>query len=280
MTHSRQQAYRPLTGKIAIVTGGTQGLGADIARELANSGVDKVFVIGIGKDACESIGASIGLCAEAIEADITKDAEIDRCIRRALEHAGRIDILVNCAAIYADSGLASTREQWLSTLNVNLVSSAIFTQKTAPHMRHGSVVINIGSIGGKFGAAGRAVYPASKAALLQLTKSFAVTLAPDGIRVLSVSPSWTWSPMVARMSGGSHELADQVGALVHPLGRVGRGEEIGRAVAFAASEDASWITGTDLAVDGGFSCLGPDQGQSAGRWFERALQERAKEPSV
>ena len=128
-------------------------------------------------------------------------------------------------------------------------------------------MINLGSTGGKFGAAGRATYPASKAGMLQLTRNLAVTLAPQGIRCVSVSPAWTWSPAMERMSGGSIEKADAVGARVHPLGRVGRGEEIAAAVVFACSPAASWITGVDLPVDGGFSSLGPDQGRSPREWF-------------
>lgn len=257
-----------LAGKVAVVTGGTQGLGADVALELVAAGAEKVFVVGRGRQAGEQVASSLGEAGAAIEADITDDAAIQRVITVAADHAGRIDILVNCAASYDDAGLASTRDQWLSTLNVNLVSAAMVTQQVVPFMPRGGVVINMGSIGGKFGAAGRAIYPASKAALLQITKNFAVTLAPAGIRVLSVSPAWTWSPMLEQMSQGSLARADQVGAALHPLGRVGRGEEIGKAVVFAVSDDASWMTGSDLAVDGGFSCLGPDQGMSARRWFE------------
>ena len=126
----------------------------------------------------------------------------------------------------------------------------------------------MGSTGGKFGAAGRALYPASKAALLQITKNFAVELAPAGVRVLAVSPAWTWSPSVEQLSGGSRPAADAVGAHFHPLGRVGSGEEIAAAVCFACSDAASWMTGVDIPVDGGFSILGPDRGISPRVWFK------------
>lgn len=257
-----------LPGRVAIVTGATQGLGADIAHVLAQQGA-QVALVGRGRDAGLAVAEAIGEAACFFEADITDDAAIDAVIDAVMARWGRLDALVNNACSYDDAGLASTRAQWLRTLDVNLVSAAVFTQKATERMGRGGVVVNLGSTGGKFGAGGRAVYPASKAALLQITRNFAVALAPRGIRVLSVSPAWTWSPAVASMSGGSVEVADEVAARFHPLGRVGRGEEVGAAIAFALSDDASWMTGTDLAVDGGFSALGPDQGQSPRSWFER-----------
>lgn len=266
-----------LAGKSAIVTGSTQGLGADIARVLARCGASVVIV---GRNADKG-----GALAEALRAqgagalycptDIQRDEDIDLCVEQTLDAFGRLDILVNNACVYEDEGLKSTREQWHHTLGVNLVSAAIFAQKASARMKPGGVIVNLGSTGGKFGAAGRALYPASKAALLQFTKNLAVTLASDGIRAVAVSPAWTWSPSVERFSQGSRPDADRVGAHLHPLGRVGDGAEIGNAVAFLASDAASWITGVDVPVDGGFSILGPDQGKPPRWWFERVLQKDA-----
>lgn len=256
----------PLDGKVAIVTGASQGLGADIAKVLADDGA-QVVLVGRGGEAGNAVAAGIGHRAVFFEADVTSDEAIDQCVGFTTKTFGRIDILVNNACSYADQGLASSREQWFQTLNVNLISAAIFTQKVVPHMSRGSVVVNLGSTGGKFGAGGRAIYPASKAALLQITRNFAVDLAPHGIRVLSVSPAWTWSPSTESMSGGSIEAADAVGAHFHPLGRIGRGEEVGHVVAFLATDKASWLTGADIPVDGGFSMLGPDRGISPRAWF-------------
>lgn len=257
-----------LAGKVAIVSGSTQGLGADIARALVAAGAS---VTTLGLDACagHTIAESLGDAGCFIETDITDDAQIDRAIDLTLNRFGRLDFLVNNACTYADSGLASTREQWTHLLNVNLVSAAIFAQKAAPHLARGGVIVNLGSTGGKFGAAGRALYPASKAALQQFTRNLAVTLAPAGIRAVTVSPAWTWSPSLEQLSQGSIETADRVGEALHPLGRVGRGHEIAQVIAFLCSTDASWITGVDIPVDGGFSILGPDQGVSPREWFNR-----------
>jgi len=256
-----------LAQKVAIVTGATQGLGADIAKVLAEQGAH-VILVGRSPDAGQAVATRIGTRATFFEADITSDAAINDCVALAVQRFGRIDLLVNNACTYADQGLASPRELWLQTLNVNLISAAIFTHKASAHMPRGGVVINLGSVGGKFGSS-RAIYPASKAALLQITRNFAVTLAPRGIRVLSVSPAWTWSPSTARMSNDSQATADAVGATLHPLGRIGRGEEVGNVIAFLASHEASWMTGADVPVDGGFSALGPDQGIPPTQWFAR-----------
>lgn len=265
-----------LAGKVAIVTGSTQGLGADIARVLSAVGA-RVVVLGRSVDAGNALvtelmqqhGAEALYCAS----DIERDEDIDRCIERTLATFGRLDILVNNACIYADHGLDSSRAEWHQTLGVNLVSAAIFAQKAVVPMQRGGVIINLGSTGGKFGAAGRALYPASKAAMLQLTKNMAVTLAPRGIRAVAVSPAWTWSPAIEILSKGSRAAADAVAAPFHPLGRVGEGSEVGNAVAFLASEAASWITGVDIPVDGGFSVLGPDRGISPRTWFEQSIEK-------
>ncbi|MFD3211018.1 SDR family oxidoreductase [Pseudomonas sp. LR_7] len=257
-----------LEGKVAIVTGSTQGLGLDIARQLLAAGA-RVMLVGRNAESGVALAQALGEHCAFSACDVERDEDIQCCIDATLARFGRLDILVNNACLYADQGLASSRAQWLQTLNVNLVSAAIFTQQAVAHLPADGVVINIGSTGGKFGAAGRALYPASKAGILQLTKNLAVSLAPQGIRVLSVSPAWTWSPSVADFSGNDPALADRVGAPFHPLGRVGRGEEIGSVVAFLCSPGASWMTGIDVPVDGGFSILGPDRGVSPRVWFEQ-----------
>ncbi len=257
-----------LAGKVVVVSGSTQGLGADIARGLVEAGA-RVTVLGRGAAAGHAVAAPLGAAAHFVETDITNDEHIDRAIAETLRVFGRLDCLVNNACIYADSGLASTRAQWRQLLEVNLISAAIFAQKAAPHMGPGGVIVNLGSTGGKFGAAGRALYPASKAALQQLTRNLAMELAPAGIRAVTVSPAWTWSPSLEQLAHGSIDVADRVGQRFHPLGRVGRGAEIASAIAFLCSSDASWITGVDIPVDGGFSILGPDQGISPREWFDR-----------
>jgi len=256
-----------LDGKVAIVTGATQGLGADIAASLHAAGAS-VLITGRDAERGGAVAGALGDKAAFVAADLAEDDGIATCVDAVMARFGRLDILVNNACLYADSGLRATRDDWRKSLDVNLVGPALLMAKVADLMPStGGVIVNIGSVGGKFGAAGRMLYPASKAALMQLTKNAAVTLAPRGIRVLTVSPAWTWSPALADLAG-SEQRADEVGARTHPLGRVGRGAEVGDVVVFACSDMARFMTGVDLPVDGGYSILGPDQGLGPRPWFE------------
>lgn len=252
-----------LDGRVAIVTGAAQGIGAAIAYTLEEAGVTVV--------SADRAPATEGVW---IETDLGDDKAIDRCLAETLDRFGRLDILVNCACSYADAGLQATRAEWHALLDVNLIGAAILTARAAERITSpGGVIVNIGSVGGKFGAGGRALYPASKAALMQFTRNAAVTLADRGIRVLSVSPAWTWSPALERMAG-SRARADMIGGRLHPKGRVGDAKDVAAAVLFACSPMAEFMTGIDLPVDGGFSILGPDQGKAPARWFEGGTDEQ------
>lgn len=256
-----------MNGRIAIVTGGNSLLGKAIARAFVEAGASVAIA---ARDAERGEAASRELGALFVQTDLAEDASIEACIAATLERFGRLDFLVNNAVAYVDGGLETTREDWVYALNVNVAGTAVFVREASRHMEPGSAIVNLGSVGGKFGAAGRSVYPASKAAILQLTKNQAVELAPRGIRVNSVSPGWTWSDPLARMTGGSREAADRAAATTQPLGRAGDAQEVGAAVVFLCSPAASFITGADLPVDGGYSMLGPDQGRGPRYWIERS----------
>lgn len=262
-----------LNGKVALVTGATRSIGEYIARGLHACGAH-VVITGIEDERGEMIAAELGKRAVYRRMDITSDAQIDACLAEILEVHGHLDAVVNSACSYLDNGISTKREDWLTALNVNVVGAAILVDKAVPLMtRSNSVVVNIGSVAGKFGNGFRGPYSVGKAGLMHYTRLAAVALGDKGIRVVTVSPGWTWSPPMEVMTGNDRDLADRAGADVAPLGRVGRMHEVGNVVAFAISDDASWVNGCDLPVDGGFSMLGPDRGLGPSYWTKHYAAE-------
>ncbi|MBF4161418.1 SDR family oxidoreductase [Nocardioides acrostichi] len=248
-----------LTGRTAIVTGGATLLAHGVISALAQAGARVVVadIDELGGGAAESLGAEVVYR----RTDVTKDGEIAALIEATVERFGGIDIVVNLAATYLDEGFATRRSDWLTALDVNLVSMVEVVRAAHPHLAAsaGGAVINFTSISSKVAQTGRWVYPACKAAIVQLTRSMAMDFAGDGIRVNSVSPGWTWSKIMDDLSGGDRAKTDKVAAPFHLTGRVGDGREVGEVVAFLASDAASVVTAADWAADGGYSALGPEQ---------------------
>ena len=249
-----------LDGKVAIVTGAATLIGAKIVEALRDAGA-QVMMADIAAEEGAAIAKALGPGVAFTATDVQDDAAIDACIAATQQAFGGLDILVNVAATYLDNGPATNRSDFLKGLDVNLVGQFIFAQKAAPHMiaRGGGAIVNTASISGKVAQPGRMVYAVSKAGILHMTHCLAAAWAKDGIRVNSVSPGWTWSNVIAMLSADNKAQASKVAGMVHPMGRIGEPEEVASAVVFLASSRASFVTGADIPVDGGYSAIGPER---------------------
>jgi len=260
----RRVSMEGLKGKVAIVTGGATMIGAQVARAFHHQG-SCVVIADINEKDGQAIANELRPNALFVKTDLADDSQVAACVEKTVSAFGGIDILVNLACVYIDNALASTRQEWLDSYNVNVVSGVMMLQAARPHMakRGGGAVVNFGSISAKVAQTGRWLYPVTKAAILQLTRNEAMDLAADKIRVNSVSPGWTWCRLMNDLTQGDRAKTDRVGGAFHLLGRVGNPDEVAQAVLFLCSSHASFITGTDLAVDGGYSAMGPEMAEPA-----------------
>jgi 3-oxoacyl-[acyl-carrier protein] reductase len=242
-----------LQGKSAIVTGAGRGIGKAIARKFLQEGAE-VFACAVDGDRLEeALGelASLGT-VNGEAADVTSREEVEELVGRAGDALGRIDVLVNNAGI-ARYGrfLEIADEDWNDTLAVNLTGVFLCSQVAARVMKdQGSgAIVNMASTNGILGEAGLAPYNASKAGVVLLSKTIAIELAPYNIRVNSVCPGFILTDLAQEAGLSEEEIRDYTSKI--PLNRYGRVEEVASAFAYLASDEASFITGAELVVDGG-----------------------------
>lgn len=253
-----------LAGKTAIVTGGATLIGAAVVQALHAQGV-RVTLADIDTAGGQAVADGCGDGVWFRATDITDDAQVQACVDETAARFGRVDFLVNLACSYLDDGLQSGRADWHQALDVNLVSAVMMLKAALPHMRRagGGAVVNFTSISSGVAQTGRWLYPVGKAAMVQLTRSMAMDLADEGVRVNSVSPGWTWSAIMDQLTGGDRAKTDRVAAPFHLLRRVGDPAEVANVVLFLCSDLASFVTGADYACDGGYSAMGPESYEPA-----------------
>ena len=253
-----------LKGKVAIVTGGATMIGAQVVRAFHREGA-RVVVADIDTKGGQAVADELGSEVVFVKTDLADDKQVGACADRAVAAFGGVDFLINLACVYVDNAIQATRQDWLDSYNVNVVGGVMMLKAVRPHMvkRGGGAVVNFGSISAKVAQTGRWLYPVTKAAILQLTRNEAMDLAADRIRVNSVSPGWTWCRLMDELTHGDKVKTNKVGGQFHLLGRIGEPEEVAQAVLFLCSDSASFITGADLAVDGGYSAMGPEMATPA-----------------
>lgn len=242
-------------GKVALITGGTRGIGLATAQGFLEEGASVALA---GRNRRRGDRVARELDALFVSTDVRIAADCEQAVERTLQAYGRLDILVNGAGvIYRDRTVEeTTEEEWDTTLDTNLKGAFLMSKYALPPLRESKgAIVNVASYLGLVGLAGVAAYTASKAGLVGLTRTMALDYAEESIRVNCVCPGSVLTDMIyeAWEAYGDVEEARRAWEAKHPLGRIATPEEIARTILFLASEDASFVTGAALAVDGGIT---------------------------
>ena len=251
-----------LAGKTAIVTGGALGIGRACAERMAGEGA-RVAIF----DQMEAEGRALAgdLAARGHDVafwpvDVTDEAAVKTATDAAAARFGGLHVLVNNAGISGSPSPADqvTEAEWDRVQAVNVKGVLFATKHAIPHLRAagGGAIINLSSIAGLVGIGNLAAYHASKGAVRLMSKNDAITYAPDNIRVNSIHPGYIWTPMVEahlRATAPDLEAAKAAAGAVHPLGHMGEPDDIAWAVVYLASDEAKFVTGAELAIDGGYT---------------------------
>jgi NAD(P)-dependent dehydrogenase (short-subunit alcohol dehydrogenase family) len=254
-------AYEDLKGKVVIITGGRRGMGKADALGFVKNGA-KVVVVDISQEECQQVVDEIeesGGEGLAVKCDVTNKKEVEEMVKKAIDKFGKIDILVNNAGICQFKPfLEMTEEDWSRTLDINLKGYYLCAQAAGREMvkQKSGVIVNIvsvvmGQMG--MGMAGLAHYSASKGGIAALTKTLALEFAPFNIRVNAIAPGAIDTPMAVSTKSDPKVLEGALAAI--PLHRMGTAEEIANTVLFLSSDEASYITGTIVVVDGGWLAM-------------------------
>ncbi|MFK3737200.1 SDR family NAD(P)-dependent oxidoreductase [Massilia sp. TN1-12] len=248
---------RKLDSKIAVVTGGSSGIGYAIAERFIKEGA-KVYITGRRIAELEAAARALGDAARAVPSDVSNLESLDRLFAAIREEEGRLDVLVANAGVISSSPIREASEAHFDSMfDINVKGTYFTVQKALPLMRRGGSIILVSSCLATKGFPGHSVYNATKAAVRSLVRTAAAELVSDGIRVNTLSPGPVDTPIIEGQVG-SPEAAEafRKQAATHvPLGRIGRPEELAAAALFLASEESSFSTGIDLVMDGGMTQL-------------------------
>ena len=239
-----------LSGKVALVTGGSRGIGKAVARRLAGAGAKVALVDVVDPDELSKVADEIGGGALAVQANVTDEGQVAEAVSQVEDSLGPIDVLVNNAGITRDGLLVRmSLENWGAVLDVNLKGVFIVTKAVARGMmkRRSGRVVNIASVVGITGNAGQANYSASKAGVIGFTKTVAKEMAPRNVLVNAVAPGFIDTDMTRALPEAAREMLLKL----IPLGRLGGPDDVANAVLFLSCDLSSYVTGQVVVVDGG-----------------------------
>jgi len=247
---------KKLTGKVAVVTGASKGIGASIAKHLAAEGAAVVVNYSSSKSGAERVVSEItknGGKAVAVQADVANKPDIDRLFATTKAAFGKVDVLVNNAGIYEFSPLENvTEEHFHKQFNLNVLGLLLTTQEAVKHFgANGGSIVNISSVVSTLGVPAAAVYSGTKGAVDAITRSLAKELGPRNIRVNAINPGMVETEGLNSAGVGESDMRKQVEAQT-PLGRIGQPQDIATAAVFFASPDSAWLTGETLSISGGY----------------------------
>jgi len=243
-----------LKGKVAVVTGASKGIGAAVAKALAAEGASVVVNYASSKQGADAVVAEIGKAggkAVAVKGDVSKAAEAKAIVDAAVEHFGRLDVLVNNSGVYEFKPLEDiTEEHFRQEFDINVLGLLLTTQAAAKHLGEGGSIVNIGSLVTRISPPASAVYTGTKGAVDAITGVLARELGPRRIRVNTVSPGMVETEGTHAAGFIGSEFAANAAAQT-PLGRIGQPQDIASIVTFLASDDSHWLTGEQLYASGG-----------------------------
>ena len=247
--------------RVAIVTGGSSGIGKAVVAELCREGASVVFtgISEVGLQTAKQLTAA-GYDVLFLQGDMADEAFCRNVVEKTIEKWGKINHLVNNAFSFTAKGLDATRADWERVFQVGPMAYTLMTQLVVEPMKQqgGGAIVNMSSVSAFIGQPNRWTYNAAKGAVYTLTKCMALDLAPFSIRVNSVSPGWIWTREVDKAAGGDRARWGPVWGKFHMLRRCGEPVECAGPILFLLSDDASFITASDLPIDGGYQGMGSE----------------------